>query len=268
MTTADSEYCTMLEALFEYGDDHTDRTGVGTKRIFGWMSRFNLDREFPMITCKRAAFKNTVAELLWFLSGSTNVNDLAEIRKPVESWWRPFAKEDGDLGPMYGRQLRNYNGQAVDQVARVITKIKEERDSRRILMTTYNPIEADLGALYPCHGLLTQFMIDSGDRLHMSTLQRSADIGLGLPHNWISYSLLQIMIAQVCNLELGDLVYQVNDLHIYTDHIDPLMNMKQQSYSDPKAIVTGWKHIDLYTMHDFSLANYEAGPKVNLKMAV
>lgn len=268
LTTADAEYLNMIDHIAKYGDSHKDRTGVGTKRVFGAMYRFNLQEEFPMITCKKAAFKNTIAELLWFLSGSTNVNDLAAIRKPVEKWWRPFAKEDGDLGPMYGRQLRNYNGQGVDQVQRVIDKIKTERDSRRILMTTYNPVEADLGALYPCHGLMTQFMIDSNNKLHMSTLQRSADVGLGLPHNWISYAVLQIMIARVCNLLPGDLVYQVNDLHIYKDHIAAMVGMEARSYSDPFVEISNLDSIDDYTMNDFALYDYKSGPKVNLSMAV
>jgi len=271
LTSADAEYLNIIEDIIKYGDSHEDRTGVGTKRVFGAMYRFNLEEEFPMITCKRAAFKNTIAELLWFLSGSTNVNDLAAIYKPVEKWWRPFADKrgtDGDLGPMYGRQLRDYNGQGVDQVLRVINKIKDNKNSRRILMTSYNPIEADLGALYPCHGLATQFMIDSSDRLHMSTLQRSADVGLGLPHNWLSYAMLQHMIAKVCGLQVGDLVYQVNDLHIYTDHITPLVNMEAMSYSNPTIDLTTHSHIDNYKMNDFNLYNYKSGPKVNLSMAV
>jgi len=268
LTTADAEYVNIIDHIARFGDYHLDRTGVGTKRIFGAMYRFNLREEFPMITCKRAAFKNTIAELLWFLSGSTNVNDLASIRKPVERWWRPFAKEDGDLGPMYGRQLRNYNGQGVDQVKRAIDKINNEKDSRRILMTTYNPVEADLGALYPCHGLMTQFMIDSENRLHMSTLQRSADVGLGLPHNWISYAVLQHMIAKVCCLHVGDLVYMVNDLHIYTDHIVPMLKIKCESYSEPSVEVSALPDIDLFTVDDFALHDYKAGPKIELSMAV
>lgn len=173
ITPADAAYFGIIDAIDQYGDEHSDRTGVGTKRVFGAMFKFDLMESFPIITCKRASFKNTLAELLWFLSGSTNVNDLCNIRKQTDSWWRPFQlDESGDLGPMYGRQLRNYNGQGIDQIANVIKMLKEYKDSRRILMSTYNPIEVDLGALYPCHGLTTQFIVDSENRLHMSTLQR------------------------------------------------------------------------------------------------
>jgi len=268
LTQADSEYLNMIHHIVKYGDVHKDRTGVGTKRVFGAMYTFDLTKEFPMITCKKAAFKNTVAELLWFISGSTNVNELAAIRKPVEKWWRPFAKEDGSLGPMYGRQLRNFNGQGIDQIQRVIEKIKTEKNSRRILMTTYNPVEADLGALYPCHGLITQFMIDSNNKLHMSTLQRSADIALGLPHNWISYAMLQIMIARVCNLIPGNLIYMVNDLHIYKDHIPHMIGMDVRSYSDPWVVIPKRSNIDKYSIDDFVLKEYKAGPKIKLSMAV
>ena len=269
ISPTDCEYFKAMDLILFKGDLHQDRTGVGTKRVFGEMFKFDTMTELPIITCKRAAFKNTIAELLWFLSGSTNVNDLAAIRKPVEKWWRPFAiNKEGDLGPMYGRQLRNFNGQGVDQIKTVLYKLKEEKDSRRILMTTYNPVEADLGALYPCHGLLTQFMIDSNDRLHMSTVQRSADVGLGLPHNWISYAVLLHMISNVCNLNPGVLTYYVNDLHLYTNHIDPLKNMERTSYSNPTFCINIKSDIDSYKMTDFDLIDYKSGPKINLDMAI
>lgn len=269
ISPADSHYFEAIDLVLHRGFDHEDRTGVGTKRYFGHMFKFEEHTEFPIITCKKAAFKNTIAELLWFLSGSVNVDDLAAIRKPVEKWWRPFANFNGDLGPMYGRQLRNYNGQGVDQIKKVIYQLKEEKNSRRILMTTYNPVEADLGALYPCHGLLTQFCIGKDSRLHMSTIQRSADLGLGLPHNWISYAVLQRMIANVCDLQVGPLTYYVNDLHIYNNHIKPLKNMERKTYSDPACVMNiNVYDIDKYTMDDFELRYYQSGPKINLEMAV
>ncbi len=270
LSCADDAFLTAIEDIHINGEEHNDRTGVGTRRVFGRMFKFNLsESKIPIISCKKAAFKNTVGELLWFLSGSTNVNDLVSIRKQVEPWWRPFANEQGDLGPMYGRQLRNFNGQGVDQVHRVIQQIKEERNSRRILMTTYNPIEAPLGSLYPCHGLLTQFMIDNEDRLHMSTIQRSADTALGLPHNWISYSVLQMMIASVCGLQAGILTYFVNDLHIYNNHLAALLiKMKRKSYSNPTLVIKPRDNIDDYTMDDFTLYDYKSGPIIKLDMAV
>lgn len=273
LTPADRAYFGIIEAIKEYGDFHKDRTGVGTKRVFGAMFKFDLMESFPIITCKRASFKNTLAELLWFISGSTNVNDLVEIKASAESWWRSFQlDESGDLGPMYGRQLTDFNGQGVNQLKRVVTQLKEEKDSRRILMSTYNPIEAPLGALYPCHGLMTQFMVDSDNRLHMSTLQRSADVGLGLPHNWISYSLLQVMLCLVCDFVPGSLTYFVNDLHIYMNHMEPLLKMDKVSYSRPQLEVNDeeleGKSIFDFGMDDFQLLNYKSGPLVKLEMAV
>ena len=269
INTVDKNYFEAIDLVLNKGFDHTDRTGVGTTRYFGHMFKFEDPDEFPIITCKKAAFKNTVAELLWFLSGSTNVNDLASIRKPVEKWWRPFAiNEEGDLGPMYGRQLRNFNGQGVDQVKKVIYQLTEEKNSRRILMTSYNPVEAELGALYPCHGLLTQFCIDNEDQLHMSTIQRSADIGLGLPHNWISYSVLQRMIALVCDLKPGPMTYYVNDLHIYSNHLVPLTEMNRKSYSESLCLVDSKKDIDSFNMSNFQLVNYKSGPRIDLEMAI
>jgi thymidylate synthase len=170
---ADEAYFNVIDTIAQYGEEHTDRTGVGTKRIFGAMFKFDLMESFPIITCKKASFRNTLAELLWFISGSTNVNDLIALHPNVEKWWRPFQlNENGDLGPMYGKQWTDFNGQGLNQFDNLIDKIKTDRNSRRLLMTTYNPLEADKGALYPCHGLLIQVMIDSNNRLHMSTTQR------------------------------------------------------------------------------------------------
>lgn len=172
---ADEAYFNVIDTIAKYGEDHLDRTGVGTKRIFGAMFKFDLMESFPIITCKRASFKNTLAELLWFISGSTNVNDLAAIRKQVEPWWRPFQlDEEGNLGAMYGRQLTNFNGQSFNQLDDLINKIKKDKNSRRLLLTTYNPVEAEQGSLFPCHGLLTQVMIGSDNRLHLSTVQRQS----------------------------------------------------------------------------------------------
>jgi thymidylate synthase len=265
---ADISYVNTIQSISKNGDTHMDRTGVGTKRLFGVTYKFDLMETFPIITCKRASFKNTIAELLWFISGSTNVNDLKNIRSQTDAWWRPFANEEGDLGPMYGRQLTNFSGQGINQLYNCVYKLKEAKDSRRILMTTYNPLEADLGALYPCHGLLTQFMVDSNNRLHMSTVQRSADVGLGLPHNWISYACLQVMFCIVCGYVPGVLTYYVNDLHIYNNHLDALYNMKPKSYSSPQLEIKDKNDIFDFEMDDFSLVNYKSGPLIKLTMAV
>lgn len=173
LTPADKAYFDIIDAILKYGEDHIDRTGVGTKRLFGHLVRFDLMESFPIITCKRASFKNTLGELIWIISGSTNVNDLVKIRPQAEPWWRPFQlNEEGDLGKMYGRQLTNFNGQGINQFHNVINKIKNDPTSRRILLTAYNPAEAEEGALYPCHNISCQLMVDNNNRLHMATLQR------------------------------------------------------------------------------------------------
>lgn len=271
LNPADEAYLSTIQAINKYGDSHNDRTGVGNKRLFGAMYKFDLMESFPIITCKKASFKNTLAELLWFISGSTNVNDLVAIRPQAEVWWRSFQlNETGDLGPMYGRQLTNYNNKGLNQFNRLINRIIENKNSRRLLMTTYNPLEADLGSLYVCHGLLTQVMIDSNDRLNMSTIQRSADLGIGLQHNWISYSLLQIMLCLLTGYTPGTLTYFVNDLHIYNNHLDALLNMEAKSYSNPQVEVVDEdiNSIEDFNMDSFKLINYKSGPLIKLPMAV
>ena len=155
----------------------------------------------------------------------------------------------------------------VNQIKQLITNIRTNPDSRRLLLTTYNPLEAPLGGLFPCHGVITQFCVSNG-KLHMSTTQRSADLGLGLCHNWMSYAMLQAIVAQQCNLEPGIMTYYVNDLHIYNNHLEPLMNMKRKTYSVPSLRISDKNDIDSYSMEDFDLIDYKAGPKINLEMAI
>lgn len=270
ITPADKAYFDIIDAILNYGEDHTDRTGVGTKRLFGHLVRFDLMESFPIITCKPASFKNTLAELIWFISGSTNVRDLALIRPQAKKWWQDFSINDNeDLGPMYGRQLTNFNGENLNQFHKVIEKIKIEPTSRRILMTSYNPLEVDRGALFPCHGLLTQFMVDNNNRLHMSTVQRSCDTLMGLQHNWVSYSLLLIMIAILTDKVPGTLTYYMNDLHIYNNHIDLIKTMERKSYSTPQLeIKDDVKNIEDFTMNHFKLINYKSGPVIKLPLAI
>ena len=270
LNPADKAYFDIIDAVINYGEEHKDRTGVGTKRLFGHIVRFDLMESFPIITCKKASFENTLAELLWFISGSTNVNDLVKIRPQAEKWWRPFELNDsGDLGPMYGRQLTNFNGQKINQFHTVINKLKTDKTSRRILMTAYNPAEADQGALYPCHNLATNFMVDNNNRLHMITHQRSNDLALGTPANWTSYALLQVMLCILCDLVPGVLTYYMDDIHIYSNHIDALKNMQRKSYSTPQLeIQDGIKNIEDFTMNHFKLLNYKSGPLIKLPMAI
>lgn len=270
LTPADKAYFDIIDAILKHGEDHTDRTRVGTKRLFGHLVRFDLMESFPIITCKQASFKNTLAELLWFIKGSTNVNDLKIIRPQAEKWWKSFELNNrGDLGPMYGRQLTNFNGQGINQFHEVINLIKKDPNSRRILMTSYNPLEVKEGTLYPCHGLLTQLMVDSNNRLHMSTVQRSCDTLCGLQHNWISYSLLLIMFSILTDKIPGVLTYYMNDLHIYNNHIEPIKNMERKSYSNPQLeIKDDVRNIEDFTMDHFNLINYKSGPTIKLPLAV
>lgn len=269
LTPADKAYFDIIDAILTYGEDHTDRTGVGTKRLFGHLVRFDLMESFPIITCKQASFKNTLRELLWFISGSNNVDNLKSYGGTAYKWWQDFAQEDRTIGPMYGTQLTNFNNQGINQLKKVIDTVKKDPNSRRILLTTYNPAQADSGSLYVCHGLTTQLMVDNNNRLHMATLQRSCDVGCGLQHNWISYSLLLIMFSILTDKIPGVLTYYMNDMHIYNNHIEPLKNMERKSYSNPQLeIKDDTKNIEDFSMDHFNLINYKSGPIIKLPLAI
>jgi len=269
ITPADQAYFDIIDAILTYGEDHNDRTGVGTKRIFGHMVKFNLMQSFPLITCKHASFKNTLRELLWFISGSNSIADLKSYGGSAYKWWQDFAQNDGTIGPMYGTQLTDFNHQGINQLHNVIHTIKTSPFSRRILLTTYNPSHADLGSLYVCHGLTTQLIVDNNNVLHMSTLQRSNDVGCGLQHNWVSYSLLLIMLSILTNKIPGTLTYYMNDLHIYNNHIEPLKSMERKSYSNPQVeIIDIVNNIQDFTLDHFKLINYQSGPIIKLPLAL
>jgi thymidylate synthase len=266
---ADEAYFNVIDTIVQYGEDHQDRTGVGTKRIFGAMFKFDLMESFPIITCKQASFKNTLAELLWFINGDDNIKTLEAIRPEAVKWWSPWARQHGEIGPMYNTQLTNFNKQDWNQLDVLIERIKTDKNSRRLLLTTYNPLQADDGVLYTCHGLTTQIMIGSDGRLNMSTLQRSADAMMGLQHNWISYALLQIMLCIVTGYTPGVLTYFVNDLHIYNNHLEPIKNMKRESFSRPQVEVNDTiKSIYDFNMDSFKLINYKSGGVIKLPIAV
>ena len=457
LTPADETYFNLIDKIDKYGDIHQDRTGVGTKRIFGTMMKFDLEQTFPIITCKKASFKNSIAELLWIIqpTGCDNINNL---RKLTRKWWSPFCVDDkGWIGPMYNKQLTNYEGPTnlvkvnkrikpiplihgldfihkdidvtedldkkltktwrhiidrcynpnckeykycgaqgiflsqdwhtlsnflrdvklipnwynkyksyadgnfsqwqldkdyyasncysketcvwlsisdnntyrdarpftrsdgklyiskvkaaldldsqyptqisrvlnqkrnsykgygfkyldttslyryqlpINQIHKLIQDLKNNPYSRRHIITTYNPIQAPEGGLYTCHGNISQFMIDNKNRLHLSTTQRSMDTALGCPHNWISYAVLQTIIANICDLTPGILTYFVNDAHIYLNHLEALKNMDRCSYSHPTLKINKKDDINLYTIDDFELKDYRSGPLLKLKMAI
>lgn len=268
LNQTDQIYFDMISKIVKQGTDHYDRTGTGTKRLFGEMFKFDLSKEFPAITCKPAPFKNTVRELLWFLKGDNNISKLKELGGTTYKWWEPFSQKDGTIGPMYNTQLTNFNNSSLNQIEYVINTIKNDPNSRRIVMTTYNPIQAPLGSLYVCHGVWSQFMVDNDNRLHMNTMSRSMDWGIGAPSNFVLYGLLQHMIANICNLKVGVLTYFVNDVHIYNNHMLPLLDMKQISYCTPQVKIN--RKVDNifdYTLEDFKLL-YNSGPKIKLPMSV
>nr|XP_050868778.1 thymidylate synthase [Vespula vulgaris] len=283
------QYLNLIEKIIETGAKKNDRTGVGTYSIFGTHMRFNLqDGIFPLLTTKRVFWRGVVEELLWFIKGSTNVKELAD--KGVHIWDANASRayldscglterEEGDLGPVYGFQWRhygaeyknmhtNYKGQGIDQLREVIHKIKHSPNDRRIIMTAWNPVDIPKMALPPCH-CLVQFYIHNG-MLSCQLYQRSADMGLGVPFNIASYSLLTYMVAHITNLKPGEFIHTMGDCHVYVDHIPAL---KEQIKRTPKPfptlkIIGDIKDIDDFTIDNFELINYEPHPKINMKMAV
>lgn len=276
MNSVDTQYVQLIDHILTNGINHQDRTGVGTLRVFGHSMRFNLNEGFPAITVKRIGFKNTVAELLWFIQSKykdCKISDLESIYPSAKKWWVDFEKEDNTIGPMYTRQLTNFNGQALNQIDRLVNRIKSNPNSRRHLLTTYNPLEADEGSLYVCHGLTTMFTVDNGV-LNCGTVQRSADTMLGIPANIASYTLLTYIIAQVCNLKVGELYYTFMDAHIYSNHIEAAKEIirryrEEQLYTLPTLKLNpNIKNIDDFKLDDFQLENYQSLPSIKLPIAI
>ena len=212
------QYLDLLRHIYDDGVVKTDRTGVGTKSIFGWQSRYDLSEGFPLLTTKKVHLKSIIYELLWFLSGSTNIGYLKEHGVSI---WDEWADENGDLGPVYGHQWRSWptpDGGSIDQISKLIETIKHNPDSRRMLVSAWNVAEVDSMALPPCHCLF-QFYVAQG-KLSCQLYQRSADTFLGVPFNIASYALLTMMIAQVCGLEPGDFIHTTGDTHLYLNHLE------------------------------------------------
>lgn len=279
----------LVKDILDNGEFREDRTGVGTYSVFGRTIEFDLRAGFPALTTKKLAFKGVLSELLWFLEGSGDERRLAEIlyNKPRSeltdkstiwtgnanaSSWLPHATYEGDLGRPYGvqwRDFRNFNGESIDQVARLIDGIKSDPYSRRHLLSAWNPAELHLMALPPCH-VMVQYYVSTAGELHSQFYMRSNDVGLGLGFNIASYALLQHMIAQVCGLSVGTMKYVVGDAHIYSDHVEPL---KEQIARTPYELPTLKMNTDVsdifaFTMDDFELIGYNHHPTIKMKMAV
>jgi len=261
-------YLDLLQELLDHGVERSDRTGTGTLSKFGHQIRFNLKEGFPMVTTKKLHWKSIVHELLWFIAGDTNVKYLQENGVRI---WNEWADETGNLGPVYGKQWRSWSapdGRAIDQLQKVIDTIKNNPNSRRMLVNAWNVGELDAMALTPCHCLF-QFYVANG-ALSCQLYQRSADTFLGVPFNIASYALLTHMIAQVCDLEVGDFVHTFGDVHLYLDHID---QAREQLGRSPKSLPTirlnpAIKNIEDFTFDDITLLNYDPHPLIRAKVSV
>ena len=261
-------YHDLLRHVLEHGHKKEDRTGTGTYSVFGYQMRFDLAEGFPLLTTKKVHLKSIIHELLWFLQGSTNIAYLKEHGVTI---WDEWADENGNLGPVYGYQWRNWpkpDGSHIDQITQVVESIKKNPDSRRLIVSAWNVADVDKMKLPPCHAFF-QFYVADG-KLSCQLYQRSADIFLGVPFNIASYALLTMMVAQVCGLKLGDFVHTLGDAHIYLNHLD---QVNEQLSRTPRALPTmrinpDVKDIFGFRFEDFTLENYDPHPAIKAPVAV
>ncbi len=262
------QYHDLLKHILENGAQKHDRTGTGTISCFGYQMRFNLQEGFPLVTTKKLHLKSIVYELLWFLQGDTNIKYLNDHGVSI---WNEWADADGNLGPVYGKQWRSWqgaDGTVVDQISDVIEQIKKNPDSRRLIVSAWNVAELPKMALMPCHSLF-QFYVANG-KLSCQLYQRSADVFLGVPFNIASYALLTLMIAQVCNLEPGDFVHSFGDVHLYNNHIEQArLQLSRTPYPLPTIKLNPEvKDIFSFKFEDFTLENYQFHPHIKAPVAV
>ena len=262
------QYLDLLREIRDNGVTKTDRTGVGTKSIFGHQMRFNLQDGFPLLTTKKVFLKGIIYELLWFLKGDTNIKFLTDNNVHI---WDEWADENGDLGYVYGKQWRSWeatDGRVIDQISQVVDLIKNHPDSRRILVTAWNPAEIDKMALPPCHCLF-QFYVADG-KLSCQLYQRSADTFLGVPFNIASYALLTMMLAQVCGLEPGEFIHTTGDTHIYLNHLEQVNEqLSREPRPLPKMIINpDVKSIFDFKYEDFKLEGYDPYPAIKAPVAI
>lgn len=262
------QYLDLMRHVRDHGVDKSDRTGTGTRSVFGHQMRFDLNAGFPLVTTKKCHLKSIIHELLWFLQGDTNIKYLQDNGVRI---WDEWADENGDLGPVYGYQWRNWpapNGESIDQISKLIEMIKSNPDSRRLIVSAWNPALVDSMALPPCHALF-QFYVADG-KLSCQLYQRSADIFLGVPFNIASYALLTMMVAQVCDLQLGDFIWSGGDCHLYSNHME---QVEEQLNREPLPLPTmrinpQVKSIFDFTFADFELCDYQAHPHIKAQVAV
>lgn len=262
------QYLNLLQDILDKGNDKTDRTGTGTRSLFGYQMRFNLREGFPMVTTKKLHLKSIIYELLWFLQGDTNVKYLQEHGVKI---WDEWANAEGDLGPVYGKQWRSWegaNGKTFDQITDVVNQIKKNPDSRRLIVNAWNVADLPDMALSPCHCLF-QFYVADG-KLSCQLYQRSADVFLGVPFNIASYALLTLMIAQVCDLEPGDFIHSFGDVHLYNNHLEQAaLQLSRTPYALPTMKINpAVKDIYSFRFEDFELENYQFHPHIKAPVAV
>ena len=272
------QYFNLINKILNEGTIKGDRTGTGTKSIFGHQMHFNLSDGFPLVTTKKIHFKSVIYELLWFLKGDTNIKYLNENGVRI---WNEWANKKGDLGPIYGSQWRNWNNEGIDQIKELIRTLKKNKNSRRMLISAWNPsvlpndelsfsenIEINKAALPPCHAFF-QFYV-SEEKLSCQLYQRSADVFLGVPFNIACYSLLTLMVAQVCGFKAGKFIHTFGDAHIYTNHIDQITEQLKRDFKPLPKIILNPKIKDIFNFkyEDFELVGYDPHPLIKGKVSI
>ena len=262
------QYLDLMRHIRDTGTDKQDRTGTGTRSVFGYQMRFDLNAGFPLLTTKKLHLRSIIYELLWFLKGDTNIHYLKENKVSI---WDEWADENGDLGPVYGYQWRSWpspSGESIDQITEVVNAIQTNPDSRRLLVVAWNPADVNTMALPPCHCLF-QFYIAEG-RLSCQMYQRSADVFLGVPFNIASYALLTMMMAQVCELKPGEFIHTLGDAHLYSNHMEQVETQLQRTVRPLPNMRLNPAVKDLYafTYDDFELLDYDPHPHIAAPVAV
>ncbi|WP_345855163.1 thymidylate synthase [Shewanella algae] len=262
------QYLDLMQHILDSGTDKSDRTGTGTRSVFGYQMRFDLSKGFPLVTTKKCHLRSIIHELLWFLKGDTNVTYLRENKVTI---WDEWADEAGNLGPVYGAQWRSWptpDGGHIDQITQVIEQIKSQPDSRRLIVSAWNVSELDKMALAPCHAFFQFYVADS--KLSCQLYQRSCDVFLGLPFNIASYALLTMMVAQQCDLELGDFVWTGGDTHLYSNHMEQTaLQLSREPKPLPQMKITRKpESIFDYRFEDFELSGYEPHPHIKAPVAI
>jgi thymidylate synthase len=262
------QYLDLMRHVRDHGEQKMDRTGTGTKSVFGYQMRFDLGAGFPLVTTKRLHLRSIIYELLWMLRGDTNIKYLHDNKVTI---WDEWADEKGDLGPVYGQQWRSWpsrDGGVIDQIADTVERIRKNPDSRRLLVTAWNPADVDRMALPPCHCLF-QFYVHNG-KLSCQLYQRSADIFLGVPFNIASYALLTHMMAHVTGLKAGEFIHTLGDAHIYLNHLGQINEqLSREPYALPRLVMKREvKAIDEFRYEDFEIVNYQAHPNISGSVAI